>query len=89
MAAGQGLTSGAVIRGVRWADLAARKPLWQALDEKSIQNFKTGEQVLMGHLAQTLGVNAGDTITLVGARGRTTPFGTLPQRRSYKIGGVF
>ena len=90
MAAGQGLTSGAVIRGVRWADLAARKPLWQALDEKSIQNFKTGEQVLMGHrLAQTLGVNAGDTITLVGARGRTTPFGTLPQRRSYKIAGLF
>ena len=90
MAASQGLTSGAVIRGVRWADLAARKPLWQALDEKAIQNFKTGEQVLMGHrLAQTLGVKAGDTITLVGARGRTTPFGTLPQRRSYKIGGIF
>ena len=90
MAASQGLTSGAVIRGVRWADLAARKPLWQALDEKAIQNFKTGEQVLMGHrLAKTLGVKAGDTITLVGARGRTTPFGTLPQRRSYKIGGIF
>ena len=90
MAASQGLTSGAVIRGVRWADLAARKPLWQALDEKAIQNFKTGEQVLMGHrLAQTLGVNAGDTITLVGARGRTTPFGTLPQRRSYKVAGLF
>lgn len=90
MAASQGLTSGAVIRGVRWADLAARKPLWQALDEKAIQNFKTSEQVLMGHrLAQTLGVKAGDTITLVGARGRTTPFGTLPQRRSYKIGGIF
>lgn len=90
MAASQGLTSGAVIRGVRWADLAARKPLWQALDEKAIQNFKTGEQVLMGHrLAQTLGVQAGDTITLVGARGRTTPFGTLPQRRSYKVAGLF
>ena len=90
MAASQGLTSGAVIRGVRWADLAARKPLWQALDENAIQNFKTGEQVLMGHrLAQTLGVQAGDTITLVGARGRTTPFGTLPQRRSYKVAGLF
>ena len=69
---------------------AARKPLWQALDENAIQNFKTGEQVLMGHrLAQTLGVQAGDTITLVGARGRTTPFGTLPQRRSYKVAGLF
>lgn len=90
MAASKGLTSGAVIRGVRWADLAARKPLWQALDEKAISNFKTGDQVLMGHrLAQTLGVTVGDSITLVGARGRTTPLGTLPQRRSYVIGGLF
>ena len=90
MAANKGLTSGAVVRGVRWADLAARKPLWSALDEKAIQNFKTGEQVLMGHrLAQSIGVKAGDSVTLVGARGRATPFGTLPQRRTYKVGGLF
>ena len=90
MAANKGLTSGAVVRGVRWADLAARKPLWSALDEKAIQNFKTGEQVLMGHrLAQSIGVKVGDSVTLVGARGRATPFGTLPQRRTYKVGGLF
>ncbi|MCE2517779.1 MAG: lipoprotein-releasing ABC transporter permease subunit [Alphaproteobacteria bacterium] len=90
MAASNGLTTGAVVRGVRWADLAARKPLWSALDETAIQNFKTGKQVLMGHrLAQTIGVGPGDSITLVGARGRSTPFGTLPQRRTFKVGGVF
>ena len=90
MAANKGLTSGAVVRWVRWADLAARKPLWSALDEKAIQNFKTGEQVLMGHrLAQSIGVKVGDSVTLVGARGRATPFGTLPQRRTYKVGGLF
>lgn len=90
MAASKGLTTGAVVRGLRWADLAARKPLWSALDEKAIQNFKTGKQVLMGHrLAQSIGVKAGDSITLVGARGRSTPFGTLPQRRTFIIGGLF
>ncbi len=90
MAANKGLTSGAVVRGVRWADLAARKPLWSALDEKAIQNFKTGKEVLMGHrLAQSIGIKAGDSVTLVGARGRSTPFGTLPQRRTYKVGGLF
>jgi lipoprotein-releasing system permease protein len=90
MVANRGNTRGAVIRGVRWADLAARKPLWQSLDDAAIQNFKTGEQVLMGHrMAQALGVNIGDSITLVGARGRTTPFGTLPQRRTYSVGGLF
>ena len=90
MVANKGLTSGAVVRGVRWADLAARKPLWSALDEKAIQNFKTGKEVLMGHrLAQSIGIKAGDSVTLVGARGRSTPFGTLPQRRTYKVGGLF
>ena len=90
MAANKGLTSGAVVRGVRWADLAARKPLWSALDEKAIQNFKTGKEVLMGHrLAQSIGIKVGDSVTLVGARGRSTPFGTLPQRRTYKVGGLF
>ena len=90
MAASKGLTTGAVIRGVRWADLAARKPLWNALDEKTIQNFKTGDQIIMGHhLARTIGVKAGDAVTLVGAKGRTTPFGTLPQRRTFIIGGIF
>ena len=90
MAAHKGLTSGAVVRGVRWADLAARKPLWAALDETAVQNFKTGKQVLMGHrLAQSIGIKPGDSITLVGARGRTTPFGTLPQRRTYQVGGLF
>ena len=90
MAASNGATTGAVVRGVRWTDLAARKPLWRALDEKTLANFKSGNQVLMGHrLAQTIGVNPGDSITLVGARGRTTPFGTLPQRRTYKVAGLF
>lgn len=90
MAASNGLTSGAVVRGVRWADLAARKPLWNVLNEKAIQNFKTGKQVLLGHrLALTVGVKPGDSITLVGARGRSTPFGTLPQRRTFTVGGVF
>jgi len=90
MVASQGQTSGAVVRGVRWADLAARRPLWDSLDEKTIDRFREGEQLLLGHrLARTLGVKEGDSITLVGARGRSTPFGTLPQRRTFKIAGLF
>jgi lipoprotein-releasing system permease protein len=90
MASNRGLASGAVIRGVRWTDLAARKPLWESLDEQTIQNFQTGEQVLVGHrLARSLGVRVGDGITLVGARGRTTPFGTLPKRQTYPVAGFF
>ncbi len=90
MVSTRGNTSGAVIRGVRWADLAARKPLWDALDEGAITRFKEGKGILMGHrLSQSLGLKEGDSVTLVGAKGRTTPFGTLPQRRTFKIAGLF
>ncbi len=90
MVSGNGLTGGAVIRGVRWADLAARKPLWEALDEASINRFKEGGQILLGHrLALNLGLQEGDSVTLVGSRGRTTPFGTLPRRETFKIAGLF
>ena len=90
MAASKGLTSGAVVRGVRWSDLAARQPLWDALDEAAISRFKEGGGVLMGsRLALTINAKIGDTVNLVGAKGRTTPFGTLPQRRSFKVAGIF
>ena len=90
MASSGGLTSGAVVRGVRWSDLAARKPLWDSLDEAAIGRFKEDGGVLMGsRLAQTINVRVGHKITLVGAKGRTTPFGTLPQRRTFTVAGIF
>ena len=90
MASSGGLTGGAVVRGVRWSDIAARKPLWDALDEDAINRFKDQGGVLIGHrLAQSINVNVGNKVTLVGAKGRATPFGTLPQRRSFTVAGIF
>jgi len=90
MATANSYASGAVVRGVRWEDLAARQPLWDALDEASIEGIKKGKAVLIGHeLARTLGVKTGDSLSLLSPRGKTTPFGTIPERRSFNIAGVF
>jgi len=90
MATANSYASGAVVRGVRWEDLAARQPLWDALDEASIEGIKKGQAVLIGHeLARTLGVKTGDSLSLLSPRGKTTPFGTIPERRSFNIAGVF
>ena len=90
MAIGEFDTLGAIVRGVRWTDLVARQPLWRSLDEDAINNFKDSNQLLLGnHLARTLGVSIGDSLTLVGARGQATPFGTVPQQRTYVVGGIF
>ena len=81
---------GAVVRGVRWSDLAVRKPLWQSLDEEEIASFRDKNGVLIGHaMAFKLGVKHGDSVTLTTAKGKPTAFGTLPSRRTFPIAGVF
>ena len=90
MAGANGFAAGAVVRGVRWEDLAARKPLWDSLNEPSIERFKQGEAVLIGYeLARSLGVKAGDNLSLLSPHGKVTPFGTIPERRVFIIAGLF
>ena len=81
---------GAVVRGVVWSDLAARKPLWDSLSQQAIAGFRDKGGILIGKtMALQLGVNPGDQISLLSAKGRTTAFGTVPTRRTYKIAGLF
>ena len=81
---------GAVVRGVSWYDLAVRKPLWESLDENAIAAFRDDGALLIGEtMAFTFRLKLGDTITLLSPKGRVTAFGTVPLRRSFKIGGIF
>ena len=90
MATQNQVSIGAVLRGVRWSDLAVRKPLWDSLDEGDINRFRDENGVLIGReMAFKLGVKAGDSLTLTAAKGKATAFGTLPIRRKFKVAGVF
>ena len=90
MATQNTVTLGAVVRGVRWSDLAVRQPLWNSLDEGEIGSFRDNNGVLIGHaMAFKLGVNQGDNVTLTSAKGKPTAFGTLPLRRTFPIAGIF
>lgn len=90
MATKNAVSLGAVIRGVRWSDLAARKPLWDSLNDKAIASFRDDGGVLIGKtMAFKTGIAPGGTITLTTARGKATAFGTLPTRRSFKVAGIF
>ena len=81
---------GAVVRGVSWSDLAVRKPLWESLDENAIAAFRDDGALLIGEtMAFTFRLKLGDTITLLSPKGRVTALGTVPLRRSFKIGGIF
>lgn len=40
-------------------------------------------------LAQNLGAQVGDTITIINPQGRSTPFGTVPRQIAYRVAAVF
>ena len=90
MATQNRISIGAVVRGVRWSDLAVRKPLWNSLAEEDITRFRNGDGVFIGHeMAHKLGIKLGGSITLTTAKGKATAFGTVPTRRIFKVAGIF
>jgi lipoprotein-releasing system permease protein len=48
------------------------------------------DRVAIGsRLAQNLGVQVGQSITIINPAGRTTPFGTVPREISYEVSAIF
>lgn len=90
MASSARAQTGAVVRGVSWSDLAARKPLWDSLRQQAIAAFRDDKHILIGEtMAFRLGLKIGDKMTLLSASGRTTAFGSIPSKRTFTIGGLF
>ncbi len=89
MATSQGGASGAVVRGVRPDDLMARDIVRKGMSGDP-ELFRAGDAVMIGYrLAEKLGLQVGDTITLISPKGNATAFGTVPRMRGYTIAGTF
>ncbi len=77
-----------IARGNTQADIA------HMAEKKVAGSFKDlqpgANQVAIGsRLAENLGVQVGDTITIINPAGRTTPFGTVPREIGYRVAAVF
>jgi lipoprotein-releasing system permease protein len=48
-----------------------------------------GKVALGSRLAQNLGVQVGQRVTITNPNGRTTPFGTVPREISYEVSAIF
>jgi lipoprotein-releasing system permease protein len=85
---GQG--SGILVRGVREAELMRLPSIGQNIRSGSLDGFDEREGVAIGRrLANNLGVQVGDRLTLLGPDGPRTPFGSTPRRKSYPVIAVF
>ncbi len=80
-----GLVRGATEEGIKAIPLVAKNVIAGSLD-----GFDDKKGIAIGsRLATALGVAQGGSVTLISPRGTTTPFGTAPRSRSYRILAVF
>jgi lipoprotein-releasing system permease protein len=94
MAVGDGSVSGAIVRGVSRADLAATRLVADNVTPGGLDGWGEGEyggdRVLLGErLAASLGLRPGDPITLISPTGAATAFGNAPQRKTFIVSGLF
>jgi lipoprotein-releasing system permease protein len=90
MASANGVNTGALIRGMREADLKAFSSVSKTLSEGALDRYEDGDSVIVGaRLARSLGLAPGRSITLIAARGNVTPFGTTLRTKTYRIAGTF
>lgn len=85
-----GAGTGALVRGIRSDDLMKLKEVAGNIKSGDMVGFTSGRGVLIGsRMANDLGLQAGDSITLVSPEGDVTPMGVNPRVKSYKISGTF
>ena len=79
-----------LVRGMREDDLKSVPLVGGNIRFGSLDGFDRQEGIAIGtRLANSLRVNAGDSITLITPRGPTTPFGTAPRVKPYKVAAMF
>ncbi len=90
MATANNVAAGAQVRGIRPEDLAADSLVAKSLVGGSMADFAGDDAVIMGgRLATRLGLNTGDSITLISPQTTSTPFGGVPRTKSYRVAGLF
>ncbi|MFQ5939569.1 MAG: lipoprotein-releasing ABC transporter permease subunit [Alphaproteobacteria bacterium] len=90
MATANGVATGALVRGIRPADFAARAIFVDNLRTGSLEAFTGDDAVIVGsHLARRLRLTEGDRITLISPEGNVTAFGTVPRLRGYRVVATF
>jgi lipoprotein-releasing system permease protein len=90
LATGPNNSSGALIRGVRQADLPQVPAIFNNIRLGTLEGFDTAGGVAIGtRLASDLGLTIGESLTLVQPRGSVTPLGVTPRVKAYPVVAIF
>jgi lipoprotein-releasing system permease protein len=89
MATANEVASGALVRGIRLADLTARRAIADHVQAGSLESL-TKDQIAIGsRMAYRMGVGPGDRLQLISPKGTPTALGTMPRIKAYEIGAIF
>jgi lipoprotein-releasing system permease protein len=84
------LANGALVRGLREEDIKKLTAISENLVDGSLDGFDDRPAVAIGsRMANDLRVKVGDKLSLVAPRGPTTPFGTAPRVKRYRVKAIF
>ncbi len=85
-----GISQGALVRGLRGRDLAVKHLLAKNLVAGSLDGFDEGSGLLVGYrMARRFALLPGDKLTLIAPQGTPTAFGTMPRMKAYRVAGIF
>lgn len=91
MASFNGRVEAILVRGMTVPDIRANPILKGKVLQGSLNNLTDGSGMIAvgSRLAEGLGAQTGDEISLISPQGVTSPFGTVPRIVSYRIGAIF
>jgi len=84
------LGSGVLVRGVGEAELRQLPGISGNVRAGTLEGFEERGGIVIGRrLANALGVQVGDNVTLLGPDGPRTAFGATPRRKTYPVEAIF
>ncbi len=82
--------TGALVRGIREADIKRLPGIAANVRLGTLDSFDTMGGVAIGQkMAEQLSVRIGDNVSILTARGASTPFGVAPRMKSYPVVAIF
>lgn len=90
LASSQAGNNGVLVRGIREADIKSIPFIGGNVKSGTLDGFDSEVGVAIGRrLANALGIQVGDSMTLVSPQGAATPFGTAPRIKAYPVKAIF
>lgn len=90
MASANGVSGGAIVRGVRAEDMAGRAIFADNIVVGGLDALSRPDTAMVGsRMAERMGIGPGSTVTLISPKGVATAFGTVPRVKTFEVGAIF